>query len=463
LSNHFHRTPLSDILITETVRLIEEKQTLDDSTVMRLAYEAKAGQQERLIQRAWLLGNDLGLPAEWQQWKRLIRYTGVLLLVFACLFGAGVAASVTGNRTLNAPYALLLALGPHFLALLLWLVTLFRPSMSDSGSIGSLLLRGLARLPFRHGPYFWTMLHAAASLFARNRLLPWITGIASHAFWAAALAAALLMLALSFSFQAYRLTWETTILPADFFIEFVRLSGWLPQQLGFPLPDTDTLLNPAAPDSDHRAWAWWLIGCISLYGLLPRVVLSILSWAVWRMRRRRLKLDLAHPYYAKLLARFNEMERSAIIDPEERPARTLAPLTRQAVPGEPFSLAVIGFELPDEMHWPPEPVGRNAELVERIAGSIQERRALLDKLAQLKPYGVLFICNTSATPDRGTAGFLREAAAHAVRCALWLPSSTESAEDYERWRAWLADMGLDAMPCLSRNSEVVAWMENKHG
>ena len=450
--------------MAETVRLIEDKQALDDSTVMRLAYDTTGERQERLIQRAWLLGNDLGLPAEWQQWKRLIRYTAVMLLVFASLFGAGVAASVTsGNRTLNAPYALLLALGPHFVTLLLWLITLFRPGLSDSGSIGSLLLRGLARLPFRHGPHFWTMLHAAASLFARKRLLPWLTGIASHAFWSAALAAALLMLALSFSFQAYRLTWETTILPANFFVEFVRISGWLPQQLGFPLPDTDTLLDPAAPDSDHRAWAWWLIGCISLYGLLPRIALTILSWAVWRTRSRRLEPDLTHPYYAKLLARFNDMERSAVIDPEQRPARRDAPLTRSPLPGEPLSLAVIGFELPEETRWPPEAVGENAELMERIAGSVQERRALLAKLAELKPYSMLFICNAAATPDRGTAGFLREAAAYSVRCALWLSSSTEGEDGHHRWRAWLADVGLDAIPCLTRISEVVAWRENKHG
>src|SRR5690606_2922422 len=122
---------------------------------------------------------------------------------------------------------------------------------ADTGSIGGLVLRVAARLPIRRGPYFWNVLDAAVSLFARNRLLPWLGGLASHAFWSLGLLVVLLALALSFSFQSYRLTWETTILPADFFVGFVQLSGWLPHQLGFPLPDSATLLTPDAATSDH--------------------------------------------------------------------------------------------------------------------------------------------------------------------------------------------------------------------
>src|SRR5690606_14068798 len=121
------RTPVSDLLITETVRIIEERQPLPDDAAMQRAFERRQGRQERLLERARTLGNALHLPAELERWQSLLRYTGLALAILAIVFGSGIAASVTGSdRTLNAPYALLLALGPHFLALLLWLLTLWR-------------------------------------------------------------------------------------------------------------------------------------------------------------------------------------------------------------------------------------------------------------------------------------------------------------------------------------------------
>jgi len=239
----------------------------------------------------------------------------------------------------------------------------------------------------------------------------------------------------------------------------------LPQQLGFTLPDTHTLLDPASPGSDHRAWAWWLIACITLYGLVPRLLLLILSWAMWRWRKHTVQPDFTQPYYVKLLARFHDMHRSAVVDPEQRAALRNSPLTRQAIPGETPSLAVIGFELPEEQPWPPEPVHRlspaQVGLVERIAGSIQERRLVLNKLAVPPPYRLLFACNPDATPDRGTASFIREAAAHAVHCAIWLPASPQSdTRSINRWTAWLETSQLEDLRCLTRMSEFLAWMED---
>ncbi len=464
MTDHSRRASLSDLLITETVRIVEERQPLSDEAAMRRAFEQRQGRQERLLERAKILGNTLHLPAELQRWKSLMRYTGLALAVLAIVLGAGIAASVTGNdRTLNAPYALLLALGPHLLALLLWLFTLWRSDLAEGSSIGSMMLRAAARLPIRRGPHFWTVPDAAVSLYARNRLLPWLAGISSHAFWSLGLLVVLLALGLSFSFQSYRLTWETTILPADFFVGFVQISGWLPHQLGFPLPDSATLLTPASPTSDHRAWAWWLIGCIAVYGFLPRIALTLLSWAVWRHRTKQMTLDLAHPYFAKLLARFNDMEPSAVIDLEKKPAQIDAPLTRAPVAGEAPTLAIIGFELPEEISWPPKKLPRNAQLTECIAGSNQERRTMLDKLAQHRPHRLLFVCHRLSTPDRGTAHFLREAASHSVHCALLLlPVNDDDAPAPQRWTDWLSDMGMEAMPCFTHMDDVNQWREGSH-
>src|SRR5690606_33914620 len=185
-------------------------------------------------------------------------------------------------------------------------------------SFGNLLLRLLAHLPGDRVPHAPAMARSAQALLLRTRLLPWAFGTVSHAVWAAAFVLILAALWFAFSFQQYRLTWETTILDAQFFVRFVSVTGALPHWLGFPMPDAATLIAPDAPGGDHRAWAWWLIGCAFVYGFLPRVLLALLSWGVWRRRVRRLHPDTADPYYRKLLERFAQMEPSQVVDPEQR-------------------------------------------------------------------------------------------------------------------------------------------------
>src|SRR5690606_35609729 len=104
LTDHASRTPVSDLLITETVRTIEERQPLSDDAAMQRAFERSQGRQERIVERAKILGKALHLPAELQHWQSLLRYTALALAVLAIVFGSGIAASVTGSdRTLNAP------------------------------------------------------------------------------------------------------------------------------------------------------------------------------------------------------------------------------------------------------------------------------------------------------------------------------------------------------------------------
>ena len=66
----------------------------------------------------------------------------------------------------------------------------------------------------------------------RQRLLGWLTGAISHGIWTLAFVITLAVLAFGFAFHAYTLTWETTILSADFFQRFVQITGALPALLG---------------------------------------------------------------------------------------------------------------------------------------------------------------------------------------------------------------------------------------
>jgi hypothetical protein len=464
LSTGHDRSHLSDILVAQTVRLIEEAGPLEDSEAMNHAFRTRSGREERLLERAWALGQRLKLNAEIERWRDLALYVWFALAVLVFFIAYGIAvALIGGDRSINAVLAFFVALGMHAATLVFWLLAVASASWSPRStfariSLGSLFLRMVAWLPLDRGPHSLTMLRATTSTLQRARLMPWAFGFISHTIWALTFVLVLVALWFAFSFQAYRLTWETTILSADFFIGFVRTTGWLPHLLGFPLPDTSTLLDPGAPGSDHSAWAWWLIGCTFVYGLVPRVLLAVLSWLVWRRGKRSLKLDTSDPYFRKLLALFEEMEVSTVVDAEQPHASAISIDRPSPQPGEHSSLAIVGFELPEEYPWPPDALCEAANLAERIAGSAQERRALLNSLAQARPYKILIACNPASSPDRGTERFIREACAHGTQCALLLtPAHGGDAGNAQRWQSWLQHTGMSDIQSFTGLDKATAW------
>lgn len=456
-------------MVAQTVRLIEDTGPLEDSEAMNHAFRDKAGREDRLLERAWMLGRRFGLDAEIERWRDLALYVwiGLSILVFFIAYGIAVAV-IGGERSVNAVLAFFVALGMHAVTLMLWCLAVGTAWWSPRSafarlSLGGVFLRLVAWLPLDRGPHSLTMLRATTSLLQRARLLPWAFGFISHTIWALAFVLVLIALWFAFSFQEYRLTWETTILSADFFIGFVQKTGWLPHLLGFPLPDTSTLLNPGAAGGSHSAWAWWLIGCTFVYGLVPRLALAIMCWFVWRRGRQSLKLDTADPYFRKLLARFDEMESSIVIDPEQRIEPAVSHDHRQPLPGVHDALAMIGFELPADYPWPPDSLAKAAQLSERISGTGKERRALLNTLAQARPYKILVVCNPGSSPDRGTERFIREACGCSTHCALLLvPSAGGEAGNPQRWRSWLQHIGMDDIESFTDVDDATAWFRHAH-
>jgi hypothetical protein len=471
-NDELSRSRFAAILTAEAVRAVEQSGPLEDAAVLREVFRLRSGREERLLERARILGERLNLNGEIKRWREAAWPVCIALALLAFFTASGVAAAIVGSgRTVNAVTAFFALLGLPTLTLVIWLAAVFTgggAGLFSHFSFGNLLLRLLARLPGERNPHALTVAQSAHALLGRARLMPWAFGLVSHAVWVTAFVLILLALWFAFSFQQYRLTWETTILDADFFVRFVTITGALPHWLGFPLPDAATLADPAAPGGDQRAWAWWLIACTVMYGLLPRVVLGVVCWFAWRRSVRQLHLDTADPYYRKLLARFEELEQSQVMDPERR-VQTGNVVSSQSSAGAGAARAVVGFELPPELAWPLQSMVQ-AELVERIAGAAHERRALLDRLAALQPRMLLVVCHAASSPDRGTARFLGEATRHAGQSALLLIAAegatgdvADTLEGAQRWQAWLEQVGLQHLACFSKLAQATAWMKGAHG
>lgn len=452
------------VLMAETVRLIESQAALDDAQVLRglAAVGPGAGQDDGqagwLMARAWQLGQRLGLDRQMQRWRALAG-TALLALVAVVLLGAlGAAGTVVhSGRTVNAVAAFFSLLGLHAATLLLWLVGLVAPWPSSGGMLGRLWLALVARWSNGRNANAASLLQASVDLLRREHLAPWLFGCISHTVWALSFGVVLAALGFAFSFQAYRLTWETTILGPDFFVSFVQATGWLPGKLGFPVPDTATLLSPGTAGADQRAWAWWLIGCVATYGLLPRLVLAGLCAAWWHRRAAALRLDTADPYYRGLLARRDALQPAVVVD-AERPWQA-PPVAQAAVRGE--GAAWVAFELPPELVV--SPAGADV-WSRRISGTSDERSEVLEALRARHPARLLIVCHAASSPDRGTARFVREAAGHVSAAALLLAGAAVSAEDAARWADWLRAAGLESTELLTDEAAGRAWAEGAtHG
>ncbi len=470
-------SPLERLSVAHAIEAIEAEGPLDDSAILPAAHAARTERMERVLERAWMLGQRLGLPAEWQRWRHLGVWVMLGLAAAMALSAWGLAQAVIGEgRAINAMAAFVTVLGPHALMLLLWVLGLLW-SYAGSGaggtspwSLGALALRLTARLPLDRGPHAAALLQGVSRTLQRFRLAPWAFGLISHAIWALAFVLILLALWFGFSFHAYRLSWETTILSSSFFEQFVRMTGWLPSQLGFPVPDAEAVRAAGGGlDGDQRAWAWWLIGCVFCYGLLPRLLLVLLCWLAWKAGQRRLTLDSSDPYVRRLLARFDALDVAVVVDPEQagdgHAAHVLPPVLH---PGAP---ALLGFELPPEQPWPPErwePSWQPAvQWMERIAGSSQERTAVVQRLGEQRPHALLVVTWAGSSPDRGTARFLREAAATACGTAILLAGAgagtgTGTGTAAARWQSWLAASGFPQIPVFLDTSAADTWLTAGH-
>ncbi|SCK51341.1 Protein of unknown function [Variovorax sp. HW608] len=440
-----HPSSFQDATLTEAVRLIEEAGPLEDSQALREAAGADPGAAGRIAQRARILAGRTGLVAElagaraWAPWVLL----GLVALIV--IAGLSLAGNVLGGgeRRINVVVALASLLGLHLLTLLLWLIGLLVSPGSFNASFGWIWIALTARVAGGRQGQVPVLLRATTRLLAQARLLPWALGFVSHAIWALSFAVVIAAMLFALAFRNYALNWETTILDPDFFVQGVQWLGRLPAWLGFPVPDAQAVRSPLAAASGQRAWALWLTGCIVVYGLLPRAAFALLCAAVWRMRRQALAPDLSLPYYRKLIARFDALTPPNIVDADPGQSPHLAP---QHLPSADATetLMAIGFELPDELPWPPAALDMRGARAMRIDGSAAAMRQLQGTLARLRPRRVLVGCHAGSSPDRGTERFLREVLALCSDCRLWLFGTADD-EARRRWHTWLGDAGLDGI------------------
>lgn len=421
------RDRFDDRLLAEAVRLHEQSGALavDCSAADAAGRGAGAGFEHRIVVRAREIDKAAGLTAALANVRGAARFAVLAIFVLAAAAGAAaVQAAMAADRDgmVNVYVLLIAVLGIETVALILWCVFAIAAPSSSHGVPGRLVAELTRRLVLltRDSASSVSASRAATAVLSGSALGRWAFAVLTHAAWAVFLSMAVATMLFLLSTRSYFFVWETTILSADVYVGLTRILAAAPEIVGFAAPGpadvtaSQWLGQGEARDIARDAWSGLLLGSVVLYGLLPRVALLGLSALLYRRARRRFRLDVARPGYAKLAARLMpRAEELGFIDSgdgrhPQKPSSRGTPLGGRLRGNPKGPVAVLGLET----------VAVNGQRLPAIGqsqildlGRVSDGDAFRSAVAALRradpaPRLLIVVCSLVSTPDRGMSAYL---------------------------------------------------------
>lgn len=337
------------------------------------------------------------------------RIKGIILVmsIVWCISGFLGLFTLLQANVVNFFYVLVCLLGFHTVMLVGWLLLTLVNQGDQSPSIVTSFIspRALVR-----GKDDVTV--AAASLYERQLQhtgMRWYLSKFSHQLWLATLTGMLFAIIFLLIVRQYSFSWESTLLSDSTLMTLTHWLGWLPNMVGFSVPDSDAvvqsrLVQGTMPLTIARQWASLLIGSLLMYGIVPRAI----AWAFCALmfRRKKMRLDIKLPYYQKIL---NFWQRKVVdADDFEEKIVPVAPVA-QVAHGQKL-VALLEYPYEDE-HWYQFSVGHQIH----DFGILDDRDDMERLLSYLEnnDVQVLIGIHAQALPDRGTMRKLDKIASHA--------------------------------------------------
>ncbi len=363
---------------------------------------------QRILARANYLGSTNKLQKHLIAWSNSSRWALLFMYLLACIVGitAATATLGSGQSQVNLALALLALLGLHALSFILWLLSYLTrlPAKSNLSQLWLWLSARLARSPD-------SVVVAQALLTSLNRakaLRPAL-GALSHSVWLCVYCGVLPSLLILLSTRQYTFHWETTILSPDIFGLIATWLGYVPHLLGFPLPQPADIqaslgLTTGQPDNQLN-WSFWLIGCVVVWGLLPRLLAMVLC--VWQTRHAlaRLAIDPSVPGWIELRTRLSPGSQQLGID-SPAPAYDLPTSASADWPQQGKTAAILAHELGPDLAWPP--AGLPSFVQDLGRGDSRGERLRIRQLMAQPPDHLLLVCDARITPDRGSLHWFNE-------------------------------------------------------
>lgn len=357
---------------------------LADYDEVRQATAEASDPEGQIVARGVLLADREGLVDKLNRWLSISR--SLMLVLAVLIFFAGIAAALgfdEGSRQINALWALLGLLGSNLLMLAVWAYGFFSSGRRHIG-VGALWPWVISHFPGQSDQ----LVQPLITLHDKSGLTRWWFGSMTHGVWAVATLGMLAGLVGALAFRGYTFVWETTWLTQDTLVWMVQFFGIAPAMIGFPVPDASvvSLSNvPLTDEAARRAWTAWFVGCLTVYGLLPRLLLWLMCWMRLTAGRRKLRLDPAD--------------------------RTFAHLVCEGVPGDPERRETFQSIRPDSNEFGEQRTGLSDPVETDLPKDYTETQAELEDLKELGKQNI----DRAAEPARKV---LRRIA-NTVRPVLW--------------------------------------------
>lgn len=451
---------LQTLWLCETVRLREEHTgQLEDSEACRKARGSQGSLAERLQVRGLFLAKRDGLITALQHWLQGAKFALWLLIFSAILSGVVLAkTALSGNsEAINIFWALSGLIGLNLLSLLAWCLGMLfaKQTSSPLSHLWLWLSNKLAR-----DAKAAQLAPALLVLLQRHNLLRWGLGRLLHGWWLITLSSALVSLIALLATRRYGFVWESTIVASDSFVLLVHYLGIPAAWLGFSVPSSELIqqssLHALAGEPARQVWASWLLGTLLIYGVLPRLVCSLLCEWRWRRGVKRLTFNANDPVWQPLHERVQpSSERLGVVD--AAPSALHHTTAGSQLAGH--AAVLLAIELDDSISWPPEHLTPEHPANVLDAGMIdtrEQRRHMLEQLSAHPPARLLIACNPQRSADRGTLHLIAELSRTATQTRVWLLDIDAPQERLTNWQEQLNELKI-----VHSRTAPWAWLEQE--
>ena len=452
--------------LCEAVHLRESQWgPYDDSKARRLA-QHEMSPLSKIVRRAQELSESSGLIQTIDKLSTAGWLAFFALLGLAIFSGATMGFASLGNsaQPVNIVTAFFILLGLNCLSLIIWCITMLSPHAT-----GGLLVQLWPKLTLylARGPNMALAVQAWWSLWRQAQGTRWLFSTSTHLLWMTILTGAAGAMLFALSTRQYDFVWETTVLSSDVFVKWAGRLAVVPQWLGFAVPDEQLIRASSSiaqndAENARRLWSGWLFGCLVTYGILPRILLTIVSGFIVLMRQARIKPDLSAPYYVSVLNRIptpDQIPDGLAPDPAVFSVRTEGNKNDGGTWRTDHILIAIEPDPNDP--WPPAGIG-NAVICMGPIDSRESRHRVQALVSQARPKNLILVCDARHSPDRGTLRLIGDLSECSTRSLIWLRYSQTNQAHTEAWLSQLRNLPKIELKVRDDAANVMQWLERHH-
>lgn len=356
------------------------------------------------------------LHASVQTYLNSIKIIRRLLYLAAFILGLGSSFSLLTSvqSQVNLLHVTAVCALTPLLALVIWAVSwLFNSRKSSGGNRAGLVGRSFAAtinlfarlLTTQHSDSATrtAVLRGWQRLLADNKLSFWSLSLLTHSAWMAFSVGALFGAFIRLSLFQYDFYWGSTILPAEWLASFLQLFFALPGLLVETFASSPLIINFQTTSTlvvERQLWGWLVLISIVVYGVLPRILLTLISM---RQRHRaliQLPSAFSQPFYRQLSQQMLSRNRQ---DKARAPSSYPSPAPDKLSADNSELIAQIAFELDSK------PSKTTASInLGHIRGSADYKQALKQLSETPEPVKVIAWCSLARSPDATTLNRLAE-------------------------------------------------------